>query len=434
MAGSSSSAAARAHPSSKNLDTILSGNMQYQDWRARLIAAIAREGAKLVTVANPIEDQYRNAVVLNQLTHFNEYDKLQDIAKGILFDRLRDHDFQIIRDCTSFLHMLEELDARYIVTNHAGAVAARTKLQHLRYDGKSDLRNFLHLFEARLDEAILANNIMSEHDKMYQLTSALGPAYVPVLREMSNDPPKQQTFANFELKVLESYDLTKIFAKSEVSHKEPHSSNADKKPNKSADRNLWTDGSNDSSKPPGPRCFGCNLYGHKRPDCPKTKNPQNKPSDQATLAKPKPDSKKDPVDWTKFINMGKNKTGVPKTSANCAFVVLGDNEESAESTFVPGNPFEILEYVQDDSTDHHETELLMDTGANRPMFPNLSYFSDVVKLSNPVKVQCADNRPLFGTHSGSVYMNVKSQNNDILTIVLNNALFVPGLALSLIHI
>ena len=66
------------------------------------------------------------------------------------------------------------------------------------------------------------------------------------------------------------------------------------------------------------------------------------------------------------------------------------------------------------------------------MFLQLSYFENVTAPSNLVKIRCADNLTLFGTHSGCVRLNVKSRNDDTSTIVLNNALYVPGLTCALL--
>jgi len=93
--------------------------------------------------------------------------------------------------------MITILDARYIVMNGVGAVAAQTKLQRLKYDPKNNFKKFINLFELRLDEALSAGNNILERDQMFQLTSALGPNYVPVLNSMSNDPPQMQTFLEF---------------------------------------------------------------------------------------------------------------------------------------------------------------------------------------------------------------------------------------------
>lgn len=209
---------------SKNPDTIFNGT-NYEDWRQRTFTSIAKEGAKLTLVQNSLEAAYRAATPIGQMTQFAEYDRLQDIARGIITERLRNTDYHLVRECKSAMHMLEILDTRYLVVNDVGAVAARLKLQRLTYDGKSDFRKFLHLFEMRAEEAIRAGNVIPERDLIYQLTTALGPEFVPTLRTMRTEPENQQTFDLYRERVLEHYEITKLFAmrpKKLIIHRRKH--------------------------------------------------------------------------------------------------------------------------------------------------------------------------------------------------------------------
>ena len=428
MATSSShSDAARGHPIIKNPDAILNNSVQYLDWRARLLAAVAREGAKLVTMENPVENQYRVANDLDRLTHFQEYDMLQDKAKGILFERVRDHDFRVIRDCSSFLHMLEELDERHLTDNHVGAVAARTRLQRLRYDQKSDFKKFIHLFEARLDEAVLAGNDMSEYNKMYQLTSAIGPTYVPILREMSNDPPIHQTFPLFVKKVLECHELNHLF--SDIAMQPGQDSSNERRSHKTDKTSSPNNGSNPKSpnpKFPSPRCYGCNQYGHKRPQCPLLDG--KRAQDHSTDNKKDKASSNSVPDWTKFL---KKKPKDNETNANMV-TILDENEEEYDiplnyAIAVDEELISIFEPNYNDDYECEETEMLMDSGTGRHMVTEIKYLHNAKVLPTPIRVRCADNRILYTTHVGELYMNVKSRFDDSSFIILRQVLFVSGL-------
>ena len=212
MAGSARSSAMPPTGSIKNSDAIFSGD-HYEEWRKRTTTAIAKDGAKLTIIPNNLERGYRAAEEFGQITQFPEYDKLQDIARGIITERIRDNDLRIIKHCKSAMHMLETLDDRYRITNDTGALAARTRLNRLVYDQKSDLRKFLNLFEARAEEAINAGNVLPDRDLMFQLTTSLGPDYISALDAMNNEPLEQRTFETFTKKVQEKYDLQKLFSK-----------------------------------------------------------------------------------------------------------------------------------------------------------------------------------------------------------------------------
>ena len=62
----------------------------YHDWQARLFAAIAKEDAKLATLPNAVEEQYRATTLVLRFTQYSVYDKIQDKAKGAFFERLQD--------------------------------------------------------------------------------------------------------------------------------------------------------------------------------------------------------------------------------------------------------------------------------------------------------------------------------------------------------
>ena len=179
----------------------------------------------------------------------------------------------------------------------------------------------------------------------------------------------------------------------------------------------------------------CNKYGHKRPDCPtNNKLDQGNQSDSVkpTDSSKQPDqvsAQKPRTDWTKFINTRKSND----TKANCAVIIDDETSDNfAMSAAISSPHFQIMEYVRNDISQCFETELLMDTGAGRSMFPDLHYLDNVIKLSNPVRVKCADQGVLFGTHSGRIRINAKSRNDDTITIVVNNVLYVPGLSCSLL--
>jgi len=73
----------------KNSEAIFMGS-NYHDWQARLFAAIAKEDAKLATLPNAVEEQYRATTLVLRFTQYSVYDKIQDKAKGAFFERLQD--------------------------------------------------------------------------------------------------------------------------------------------------------------------------------------------------------------------------------------------------------------------------------------------------------------------------------------------------------
>ena len=122
----------------KNSDTVLNGH-NYPEWHKRTITAIAKDGAKLVTIYNNIEAGYKAANDIDQLIQFPKYDKLQNVSQGIITKRLKNADFRIVKDCHSTLHMLEILDQRYNVVNDISAVSTHAVLNFLIMNQKSNI-------------------------------------------------------------------------------------------------------------------------------------------------------------------------------------------------------------------------------------------------------------------------------------------------------
>ena len=53
---------------------------------------------------------------------------------------------------------------------------------------------FLNLFEAKLEDAVIAGNRYTEFEKMYALAQALGAEYVTTLTDMEREPQVRQSF------------------------------------------------------------------------------------------------------------------------------------------------------------------------------------------------------------------------------------------------
>jgi len=246
-------------------DSIFNGH-NYHEWKQRTVAAIAMNGAKFTHIDNALEEGYRAASPFGELMQFPDYDKLQDVARGIITERLCNPYFRLVKDCKSALHMFETLDSRYDIKNEVGAVAARTKLNRLSYDQKSDLRNFLNVFETKAEDAIQAGNDIPERELIYQLATSLDPDYLPVLRGLCNEVEEHQTFALFRERILKHFDMSLLFANilkinSKQSGVKTDSSSVPAKSNK--EDHSSNKKSENSTPKKGPRCFNCNTFGHK---------------------------------------------------------------------------------------------------------------------------------------------------------------------------
>lgn len=69
----------------KNSELILTQGINYKSWQIELLTKISSKGAKLVTMENPMEQQYRLVPKFHQMTAFPKYNIMQEKAKNVLF-------------------------------------------------------------------------------------------------------------------------------------------------------------------------------------------------------------------------------------------------------------------------------------------------------------------------------------------------------------
>lgn len=275
-----------------NPEAIFSGR-DYEEWRARLTTALAKEGVRRVLRDSNEEKQFRQLSAADREEKMEEFVDRQEIAKSVLYERLDNVQLRKIRNCVTVRDMVEKLDKEYRVNSKVGLITARDNFQTLRYDGRGDLRKYLDNFESNALKFLEAGGELNDDNKVQQLSLSVPTEYDSVLDWYEMQDKKKQTYENYRRKLLEKDDRLKRDPRKE--RKESGRTNTEDKP---------------SRKPfvvyeSPPECYRCNKMGHIGRNCPdfgdrreqKEENPEKKKENDTA---PAADEKLKGADWSKF--------------------------------------------------------------------------------------------------------------------------------------
>lgn len=395
----------------------------YEAWRAQIIATLSSDEEYADTIA-PIPTPLELETIALQPSAYQakhrRFFRRQEAAKAYIFNRLSLPIVNLVRRCYMARDVLETLDEEYRQTSAAAESMARRKFYGMRYVDGDDMGKFLRAFEESADRLRDSGILVTETEKINQLTAALTKDYdIAVTKYQMYVLENHHSFhvlkrfvldrheRDFDEKELlkrysEMYVNTSEMEKTEANRRTQQPQNRNRNPPRPAAQTDQTTKETESDRTRRRYNFECTLtcrqcdgFGHIQANCP---------------SKLKTDDTKK--------NASKETTGTSQS--------YEDKRSKAKVMMVlPGKP--------DESDDEPKTKkiagtFMVDSGAYRHMTSRKELLNKVRQLAVPQQLDCASKgAPLAATHVGEMLVELENRYGETNIMLLMDVLYVPDL-------
>ena len=107
--------------------------------------------------------------------------------------------------------MLAALDVEFHITTRISLLSTQQTFWKLNFDHKTDMKQFLDIFNEKLDVIQAAECKLTANNIIYQLSIAVGYCYDPLFDWLENHPVCSCNFSMFQCKLLETNERMELF-------------------------------------------------------------------------------------------------------------------------------------------------------------------------------------------------------------------------------
>lgn len=294
-------------------------------------------------------------------------------AKSFIIKCVANSHIDYLRDKQFAYQMWEALQEAFERKSSVSRLFMLRKLLNTSYDESEPFNKYFMKFEQAVRDLKNAGRELVEADVVDFLLISLPSSYDNVVSALENLEESKLTLETVKARLLEE-EMKRKFKTNRSSHGEEEPENSAFGVNKGGHRKFM--------KPRKIRCYGCNEYGHKKPDCPKLKSTAN--------------AEKNGNEGFNMVILRTINAMSVDTEGSCMFVV--------------------------------------DSGCTDHMVNDKSYLVDVRKLANPFHISVADKETKM-TVNFAGHMKVSSVLNEKeFTGTINNVLYVPELRYNLLSV